>query len=53
MTTGLFDQGRYPFWGFLVGGFFLYASYYGADQSQAQRELSTPNLAHTKYSPGR
>ncbi len=48
--TGLFDGARYPFWGFLVGGFFLYASYYGADQSQAQRELSTPNLAHTKYS---
>lgn len=50
LTTGLFDGGKYPFWGFLVGGFFLYASYYGADQSQAQRELSTPNLAHTKYS---
>ncbi|MCA9668484.1 MAG: sodium:solute symporter [Myxococcales bacterium] len=40
----------FPMWGFLVGGFFLYASYYGCDQSQAQRELSTPSLAHTKYS---
>lgn len=48
--TGFFDGSKYPFWGFLVGGFFLYASYYGADQSQAQRELSTPSLAHTKYS---
>ena len=49
-THGLGDGGRYPFWAFLFGGFFLYASYYGADQSQAQRELSAPSLAHTKYS---
>ncbi len=38
------------FWGFLVGGFFLYISYYGADQSQVQRELSAPSLDDTKRS---
>lgn len=38
------------FWAFLIGGFFLYASYYGADQSQTQRELSAPTLAGTKKS---
>ena len=37
-----------PFWAFLIGGFFLYASYYGADQSQTQRELSAPSLRDTK-----
>ncbi len=49
-TTGLGDGGSSPFWGFLLGGFFLYASYYGCDQSQAQRELSAPTLADTKWS---
>jgi SSS family solute:Na+ symporter len=38
------------FWAFLIGGFFLYASYYGADQSQTQRELSAPTIAGTKKS---
>ena len=47
---GLGDSGDYPFWGFLVGGFFLYASYYGCDQSQAQRELSAPSTDATKNS---
>jgi len=50
MSSGLGDGGRFPFWGFLFGGFFLYSSYYGCDQSQAQRELSAPTLADTKYS---
>ena len=27
----------------LLGGFFLYVSYYGCDQSQVQRELSARN----------
>ncbi len=49
-STGLGDGGKYPLWGFMFGGFFLYASYYGCDQSQAQRELSAPTLADTKYS---
>lgn len=47
---GLGDSAPFPFWGFLVGGFFLYASYYGCDQSQAQRELSAPSTDATKYS---
>ena len=38
------------FWAFLLGGFFLYTSYYGADQSQTQRELSAPTMADTKRS---
>lgn len=48
--TGLGDGAKAPFWGFLIGGFFLYASYYGVDQSQAQRELSAPTLKDTKRS---
>ncbi len=34
----------------MIGGLFLYMSYYGCDQSQVQRELSAPTLAATKYS---
>lgn len=49
-STGLGDGGKFPIWGFLAGGFFLYASYYGCDQSQVQRELSAPNASHTKLS---
>ncbi len=49
-STGLGDGSSTPFWGFLIGGFFLYISYYGADQSQVQRELSAPSLDDTKKS---
>lgn len=35
-----FDGREYGFWPMLVGGVFLYASYYGTDQTQAQRILS-------------
>jgi len=38
--TGLGDGKAYSFWPMLIGGFFLYISYYGCDQSQAQRLLS-------------
>src|SRR5215207_8040405 len=31
---------EYGFWPMLIGGFFLYSSYYGTDQTQAQRILS-------------
>ena len=34
----------FGFWPMLVGGFFLYASYYGTDQSQVQRLLSADSL---------
>lgn len=33
-------DGEYGIWPMLIGGFFLYASYYGTDQTQAQRLLS-------------
>lgn len=47
---GLGDGSAAPMWGFLAGGLVLYVSYYGVDQSQAQRELSAPTTADTKRS---
>ena len=44
MTTGINDGGQVPFWAFLFGGLFLYASYYGTDQSQVQRQLSASSV---------
>src|SRR5215217_2275990 len=38
-----FDGKEYGFWPMLIGGVFLYASYYGTDQTQAQRILSARN----------
>ena len=49
-STGLGDGSSTPFWGFLIGGFFLYISYYGTDQSQVQRELSASSLGDTRRS---
>jgi SSS family solute:Na+ symporter len=40
-STGLGDGNTFSFWPMLFGGFFLYISYYGCDQSQAQRLLAT------------
>ena len=37
---GLEMNQEYGFWPMLIGGFFLYVSYYGCDQTQAQRLLS-------------
>ncbi len=34
---------EYGLWPMIFGGFFLYVSYYGCDQSQAQRMLSAKN----------
>ncbi len=34
----------FGFWPMLVGGFFLYVSYYGTDQSQVQRLLSASSV---------
>ena len=42
-ATGLGDGETFSVWPMLLGGFFLYISYYGCDQSQAQRLLATPN----------
>ena len=49
LSTGLGDGGEVPFWAFLFGGFFLYSSYYGTDQSQVQRELSAKSVREAKY----
>lgn len=40
---GLGDGATFAFWPMLVGGFFLYLSYYGCDQTQAQRTLAAPS----------
>lgn len=37
---GFFSGDDYGFWPMLLGGMFLYLSYYGTDQTQAQRLLS-------------
>ena len=37
---GISGGDEFGFWPMVLGGFFLYASYYGTDQSQAQRALS-------------
>ena len=42
-STGLGDGQTFAFWPMLIGGLFLYLSYYGCDQSQAQRLLTTEN----------
>lgn len=39
-ATGLHDGTTFAFWPMLLGGLFLYLSYYGCDQSQAQRLLA-------------
>ncbi len=50
LEHGIGDGSRAPLWGFLVGGLFLYMSYYGVDQSQMQRCLSAPTIADSKRS---
>ena len=42
--TGLGDNATFAFLPMLIGGLFLYVSYYGCNQTQAQRQLSTKNL---------
>jgi SSS family solute:Na+ symporter len=39
-ATGFRDGTTFAFWPMLIGGLFLYMSYYGCDQSQAQRLLA-------------
>ena len=48
--TGLTADSQYGFWPMLFGGFFLYVSYYGTDQTQVQRELSSQNIDDTNRS---
>jgi SSS family transporter len=47
---GFTPETTYSFWPMLIGGFFLYASYYGTDQSQVQRELSVGKVDDVKKS---
>lgn len=47
---GLGDGQTFAFWPMLIGGFFLYVSYYGCDQTQVQRELSSKDLDDTNLS---
>ncbi len=42
-----FDGNSFAFLPMMIGGFFLYVSYYGCDQSQVQRELSTKSIDDT------
>lgn len=39
-NLGIGKDQEYGFWPMIIGGFFLYVSYYGCDQTQAQRMLS-------------
>ncbi len=39
-NLGLGKNQEYGLWPMIIGGFFLYVSYYGCDQTQAQRLLS-------------
>ncbi|HGY55545.1 MAG TPA: sodium transporter [Caldithrix abyssi] len=47
---GFSSESTYGFWPMLIGGFFLYASYYGTDQSQVQRELTVGSLDDVRKS---
>ncbi len=49
-STGLGDGKTFAFWPMLIGGLFLYLSYYGTDQSQAQRLLTTKTAAQAQKS---
>ncbi|MEM8999908.1 MAG: sodium:solute symporter [Bacteroidota bacterium] len=43
------DKGdEFGFWPMVIGGFFLYASYYGTDQTQTQRMLSAKGMPTIK-----
>ncbi len=41
-------QDEFGFWPMIIGGFFLYASYYGTDQTQSQRLLSASGMPTIK-----
>lgn len=44
-----FDLGnRYNFWSGMLGGVFLFLSYFGADQSQVQRYLTGKSIAESR-----
>ncbi|HET6681195.1 MAG TPA: sodium/solute symporter, partial [Gemmatimonadaceae bacterium] len=47
-SAGITDGNTFAFWPMLVGGLFLYMSYYGCDQSQAQRLLAARSDADAR-----
>ncbi len=48
-SLGLGDGNTFAFWPMLIGGFFLYLSYYGCDQSQAQRLLTARDDTQARW----
>ncbi len=44
---GLGDNATFAFLPMLIGGLFLYVAYYGCNQTQVQRQLSTENVDDT------
>lgn len=47
-SHGFGDGHTFSFWPMVIGGFFLYASYYGCDQSQMQRTLSSASVEESR-----
>lgn len=47
-SMGLKKGDEFGFWPMLIGGFFLYTSYYGTDQSQVQRLFSAQDMGTVK-----
>ncbi|MCI4670380.1 MAG: sodium/solute symporter [Bacteroidia bacterium] len=47
-ALGLREGDNFGFWPMLIGGFFLYTSYYGTDQSQVQRLFSAQDMGTVK-----
>lgn len=47
-SLGLQKGDEFGFWPMLIGGFFLYTSYYGTDQSQVQRLFSAQDMGTVK-----
>jgi SSS family solute:Na+ symporter len=46
---GLGDGATFAFWPMLIGGLFLYVSYYGCDQTQAQRVLAAADSNRARH----
>lgn len=47
-AMGVNKDDDFGFWPMLLGGFFLYVSYYGTDQTQVQRLFSAKNMETVK-----
>lgn len=47
-SMGITEGDEFGFWPMVIGGFFLYVSYYGTDQSQVQRLFSAPDIPTVK-----